>query len=138
MGNKYDVTNDIFDTSLELITNRIKELLDLLENTTIVSNKSNKYNSSKVIELKNELNIIINNITQIFIESGLDEIRLTKFSMVVYYIVMSFRDYLKLNIKYGVLGDNTSIKALNLEDNHMNKVNNYIKTLQICIDKVNI
>lgn len=135
---KDDVTSDIFNTSLELITNRMKELIDLLDNTTIVSSNSDKYNSSNILELKNELNIILNNITKIFIKSDLDEIILTRFSMVVYYKVMSFREYLKSNIKYGVLVDNTGIKALNLDNNHMKKVNNFIKALQLCIDKVSI
>lgn len=119
MRERDNVTNEIFNTGLKLIINRAKEKLDLLDNTTIVSNM---YNNSKLFQLKNEL----------------DEIRLTKFSMVVYYKLMGFREYLKSNIKYGVPADNTSIKVLNLDDNHMDKVNNYIKALQLCIDKVNI
>ncbi|MFR0019468.1 MAG: hypothetical protein ACLRU3_05885 [Paraclostridium sp.] len=133
--------NEIFKTSLELITNRMKEILDLLENTTIVSNKfnnPNKFNGSKLIELENELNSILNNITKIFKKSDLDENRLIRFSMVVYHKVMNIIEYLKSNIKYGVLADYTNIKVLNLADNKMYKVYNYIKALQLCIDKVSI
>lgn len=128
-----NTTNEIFKTSLEVITNRIKEILDLLDDVTIVSNKSNSYN---VLELKNELNNITNNITKILTESDLDEIRLTRFSMVVYHKVMNFVEYLKLNTKYGVLADDTNIKVLNSDDNQIYKMNNFIKSLQLCIDKV--
>lgn len=130
-----NTTNEIFKTSLDVITNRIKEILDLLDDVTIVSNKSN---CSNVPELKNELNNITNNITKILTESDLDEIRLTRFSMVVYNKVMNFVEYLKSNIKYGVLADDTNIKVLNLDNNDMKKVNNFIKALQLCIDKVSI
>lgn len=133
--------NEIFKTSLELITNRMKEILDLLENTTIVSNKSNnpnKFNGSKLIELENELNSILNNITKIFKKSNLDENRLIRFSMVVYHKVMNIIEYLKSDIKYGVLADNTNIKVLSLADNNIDKVLNHIKALQLCIDKVSI
>lgn len=128
-----NTTNEIFKTSLEVITNRIKEILDLLDDVTIVSNKSN---SSNVLELKNELNNITNNITKILTESDLDEIRLIRFSMVVYHKVMNLVEYLKLNIKYGVLADDTNIKVLNSDDNQIYKINNFIKSLQLCIDKV--
>lgn len=127
--------NEIFKTSLELITKRIKEILELLDDLIIVSNKSNSLN---LIELENELNIILSNITKIFIKSNLDEIRLTRFSMVVYYKVMSFREYLSSNIKYGTLVNDTRIKVLNSDDNQIDKINNFIKSLQICIDRVSI
>lgn len=131
-------TNEIFNTSLDLITNRIKEILELLDNTTTVSNKSNKYNSLNVLELKNQLDSITYNITKIFIKSDLDEVILTKFSLVIYHIVMSFVEYLKSNIKYGTLVDDTRVKVLNSDDNQIDKVNNFIKSLQICIDRVSI
>lgn len=131
-------TNEIFNISLDLITNRIKEILELLDNTTTVSNKSNKYNSLNVLELKNQLDSITYNITKIFIKSDLDEVILTKFSLVIYHIVMSFVEYLKSNIKYGTLVDDTRVKVLNSDDNQIDKVNNFIKSLQICIDRVSI
>lgn len=130
-----NITNEIFNTSLEVITNRMKEILDLLDDVTIVSNKSD---CSKVLELKNELNNITNNITKILTESDLDEIRLIRFSMVVYHKVMNLVEYLKLNIKYGVLADDTNIKVLNSDDNQIDKINNFIKALQLCINKVSI
>lgn len=133
--NRDNTTNEIFETSLEVITNRMKEILYLLDNTIIVSNKSNCTN---LLELKNELNSITNNITKIFIKSDLDEIRLIRFSMVVYHKVMNIVEYLKFNIKYGVLVDDTNIKILNLDDNQKDKLYNYIKALQLCIDKVSI
>lgn len=133
--NRDNTTNEIFETSLEVITNRMKEILYLLDNTIIVSNKSNCTN---LLELKNELNSITNNITKIFIKSDLDEIRLIRFSMVVYHKVMNIVEYLKFNIKYGVLVDDTNIKVLNLDDNQKDKLYNYIKALQLCIDKVSI
>lgn len=133
--NRDNTTNEIFETSLEVITNRMKEILYLLDNTIIVSNKSNCTN---LLELKNELNSITNNITKIFIKSDLDEIRLIRFSMVLYHKVMNIVEYLKFNIKYGVLVDDTNIKVLNLDDNQKDKLYNYIKALQLCIDKVSI
>ncbi|WP_107602635.1 hypothetical protein [Clostridioides difficile] len=127
-----NITKEIFNTSLEVITNRMKEIVYLLDNTTIVSNKSNCFN---VLELKNELNNITSNITKILTESDLDEIRLIRFSMVVYHKVMNLVEYLKLNIKYGVLADDTDIKVLNSDDNQIDKVYNSVKALQLCIDE---
>lgn len=129
-----NITNDIFNTSLEVITNRMKEILYLLDNTTIVSNKSN---CSNVIELKNELNSITDNITKILTRSDLEEIKLIRFSMVVYNKVMNIIEYLKSNIKYGVLDDDINIKVLNSDDNQIYKVYNSIKELKLCIDKLN-
>lgn len=129
-----NITKDIFNTSLDVITNRMKEILYLLDNTTIVSNKSN---CSNVIELKNELNSITDNITKILTRSDLEEIKLIKFSMVVYHKVMNIIEYLKSNIKYGVLDDDINIKVLNSDDNQIYKVYNSIKELKLCIDKLN-
>lgn len=50
---------------------------------TIVSKKSN---SSNTLKLENDLNSITNNITKIFLEYDLDEISVTKFSIVIYHI----------------------------------------------------
>ena len=50
---------------------------------TIVSKKSN---SSNTLKLENDLNSITNNITKIFLEYDLDEISVTKFSIVIYRI----------------------------------------------------
>nr|WP_294575348.1 hypothetical protein [uncultured Romboutsia sp.] len=130
-----NATNNIFNTSLDLITNRLKEILYLLDDITIVSKKSN---SSNTLKLENDLNSITNNITKIFVECDLDEIRLTKFSMVIYHIVLSFLEFLKSNIKYGALADDTVIKVLNSDDNQIDKINNFIKSLQISIDRVSI
>lgn len=133
MKNRDTITNEIFNTNLKLITNRIEEILDLLENTKIMSYMSN---SSKLFKLKNELNSIKDNIIKIF-KDEVNEIKLTKFSMVVYHWVMNFNEYLKSNLKEGILIDNTNIKILNLDDRHMKKVNSYIKAFRLCIDDVN-
>lgn len=129
-----NITKEIFNTSLEVITNRMKEILYLLDDTTIVSNKSNCFN---VLELKNELNSIMDDITKILTKNDLEEIKLIRFSMVVYHKVMNIIEYLNSNIKYGVLDDDINIKVLNSDDNQIYKVYNSIEELKLCIDKLN-
>lgn len=134
MKNIDNLSIEMFKTSLDLITNRIGETLDLLESTTIVSNISN---SSKLINFKNDIRLIKKDIIKIFKNTKLTEDKLTRFSLVVYHNIMSLLEYLKSNSKNEILFNNTSDKALKLEDEHIKKIKSYVKSLQLCVDKVN-
>lgn len=134
MKNIDNLSIEMFKTSLDLITNRIGETLDLLESTTIVSNISN---SSKLINFKNDIRLIKKDIIKIFKNTKLTEDKLTRFSLVVYHNIMSLLEYLKSNSKNEILFNNTSDKALKLDDEHIKKIKSYVKSLQLCIDKVN-
>lgn len=134
MKNIDNLSIEMFKTSLDLITNRIGETLDLLESTTIVSNISN---SSKLINFKNDIRLIKKDIIKIFKNTKLTEDKLTRFSLVVYHNIMSLLEYLKSNSKNEILFNNTSDKALKLDDEHIKKIKSYVKSLQFCLDKVN-
>ncbi len=134
MKNIDNLSIEMFKTSLDLITNRIGETLDLLESTTIVSNISN---SSKLINFKNDIRLIKKDIIKIFKNTKLTEDKLTRFSLVVYHNIMSLLEYLKSNSKNEILFNNTSDKALKLDDEHIKKIKSYVKSLQLCVDKVN-
>lgn len=134
MKNIDNLSIEMFKTSLNLITNRIGETLDLLESTTIVSNISN---SSKLINFKNDIRLIKKDIIKIFKNTKLTEDKLTRFSLVVYHNIMSLLEYLKSNSKNEILFNNTSDKALKLDDEHIKKIKSYVKSLQFCLDKVN-
>ncbi len=125
--------NDIFNSSLDIIANRIKEILYLIENTEIVSNISNSY---KLVRLKDELIIIQENIKNIFNCKSIDIIDLNKFSLVIYYIAMSLLEYLKSISKNQVLINNINTNILKLEEKHTIRINSYIKALKLSIDKV--
>lgn len=134
MKNEDIYANDIFNSSLDIISNRIKEILDLIENIDIVSNISNSY---KLAKLKEELTIIEKDIKNIFNCKSIDIIDLNRFSLVTYHGVMSLLEYLKSNSKNKVVINNIDIKVLKLEDEHINKINLYIRKLNICMDKMN-
>lgn len=122
--------NKIFNISLEIITNKIEKIVILLESITITGSIKN---SAKLVEFKNELNSIKSNIIKIFKNYDLNLEKLTRFSLVIYYIINTIFDYINKEI----LIDNKNIKVLKLEDEHIKKFNNYIKALKVCIDKTN-
>lgn len=134
MKNEDIYANDVFNSSLDIISNRIKEILDLIENIDIVSNISNSY---KLAKLKEELTIIEKDIKNIFNCKSIDIIDLNRFSLVTYHGVMSLLEYLKSNSKNKVVINNIDTKVLKLEDEHINKINLYIRKLNICMDKMN-
>lgn len=125
MGN---ITVEVINTQLELITGRFKKIKELLDGENVLCSVGS---IDKLVDLKKKLTVAEKQVVDIFNNKGLDENKITRISMLVYHIVMSMYEYLNKNINSKI-----SEKYFKLDDNHINAINSHIKNLYKCIDTV--
>lgn len=117
--------NEALNISLNLITNKIKRILDIIDSLNI---ESNLKNTSELIELKKSLSYSQKDIINVYKNKTISIEKLTRFSLVVYYILNSIFEYINRWAKKEVF---------KLNSEHIKKFKSRIKALQVCIDRMN-
>ena len=124
-----NITEEVINTQLELITKKFRKINELLNGGKVLCSVGNIY---KLVYLKKNLEVLEKQLLDIFNNRGLDANKITKFSMLAYYVEMSMYKYLNKNINSKKIAEN----YFKLEDNHINMINSYINNLYKIIDIV--
>ena len=123
--NRNVTVNEVLNVSLNLITSKIKQILDIIDSLNI---ESNLQNISELIELKKYLSSSEKDIINVYKNKTISIEKLTRFSLVVYHIINSIFEYTNSCAKNEVF---------KLNSEHIKKFKSRIKALRVCINGMN-